>query len=81
MFGIGGYAGEREKGEEFFEIVRHAGRNLEHQTAGGKENGSGGDFSAVEENLTAKSAENAKQKGEIKNGLEQEDKDRTEKYL
>jgi hypothetical protein len=47
MLGIGGYAGKREKGEEFFEIIRHAGRKLEQESSGGKENGSGSDFSAL----------------------------------
>lgn len=63
VLGIGGDAGKREKGEKFFEIVRHAGRKLEQVSAGGKENGCGGEFSAIEENLTAKSAENAKERG------------------
>jgi hypothetical protein len=39
MLGISGDAGEREKSEEFFEIVRHAAGKLCHQIARAKENG------------------------------------------
>jgi hypothetical protein len=48
VLGIGGDAGKREKGEKFFEIVRHAGRKLEQVSAGGKENGDDAEFSAME---------------------------------
>ena len=47
VFGIGGYAGEREKSEEFSEFGCHAARKLEQVSAGGKENGDGFDFSTL----------------------------------